>query len=258
MMDGPCCYVIVPLYNEAANLERLVASFRSLEVDLKSRGVTRYIVVDDGSSDGTADIAERLTAGLELRVIRQEKNLGPGLAFATAFQSLADSLRDEDWVVTMEGDNTSRVELVRQMFRRSEEGYDAILASPYMYGGGIVNTTTFRGLLSYGANVFIREVLGIQGILTMSSFFRLYRGSLIRRLQEYYGPSIIERAGFESMIEMLMKMVYLRTPISEIAMVLDTSLRAGKSKMNIRRTILNYLGLVRQKNRWKAIAAGGS
>src|SRR5262249_36921122 len=164
---------------------------------------------------------------------------GPGAAFAAAFTRLTGLLRDEDWVLTMEGDNTSRVELVSQMFVRSAEGYDAILASPYMYGGGITNTTTVRTLLSYGANVFIREILGIQGILTMSSFFRLYRASLIRRLQARYGPGIVERRGFESMIEMLMKMVLMRTPISEVPMVLDTSLRAGKSKMKLLRTMFD-------------------
>ena len=123
-----------------------------------------------------------------------------------------------------------------------------------MYGGGITNTTSLRTLLSYGANVFIREFLGIQGILTMSSFFRLYRGSLLRNLQRHYGPGIVERAGFESMIEMLMKMVYLRTPISEVPMLLDVSLRAGKSKMKVMQTVINYFGLIRHKNRWKSLA----
>ena len=50
-------------------------------------------------------------------------------------------------------------------------------------------------------------------------------------MQEVYGPRIVERHGFENMVEMLMKMVFLGSSISEIAMVLDSSQRSGPSKM---------------------------
>jgi hypothetical protein len=73
-----------------------------------------------------------------------------------------------------------------------------------------------------------------------------------------YGPGIVERKGFESMIELLLKLVMLDCSISEIAMVLDTSRRAGKSKMRIWRTGLNYLTLWRSKGRWMAAVQRGS
>ncbi len=61
----------------------------------------------------------------------------------------------------MEGDNTSRHELLQQMFTRSGEGYDVILASPYMYGGGITNTSTYRVIISHVANAFVKEFIGL-------------------------------------------------------------------------------------------------
>src|SRR5262249_23653995 len=149
------------------------------------------------------------------------------------------------WVATMEGDNTSRHELVLQMLRRTDEGYDVVLASPYMYGGGMINTSFLRTFLSYGANIFMKEILELRGILTMSSFFRLHSGTIIRRLQACYGPGIVERTGFDCMVEMLMKMVYLDVALSEVAMVLDTSRRRGKSKMKIIRSMRDLLTLVR-------------
>ena len=156
----------------------------------------------------------------------------------------------------MEGDNTSRSELVEQMLMRSREGYEMILASPYMYGGTVQNTSLLRTFLSYCANMFMRELLELHGILTMSSFFRLYRGSLIRRMQQIYGPQIVERPGFDCMVEFLMKAVYLRVSLSEVPMVLDTSRRVGKSKMKIMRTIYNLLTLTFRKGKWKAAAHG--
>ena len=63
---------------------------------------------------------------------------------------------------------------------------------------------------------------------------------------------IVERVGFESMVEMVMKMAMMRLAISEVAMTLDSSLRKGKSKMKIVRTIFGYLALWRCKQAWRA------
>ena len=243
-------YIVVPVLNEAPNLERLVAAFRDLNGDLGKKYRLQFLLVDDGSTDGTADKARQLAQGLDLQALSHDRNYGPGRAFATAFEYLAPRLQEDDWVATMEGDNTSRHELLNQMFTRAAEGYDVILASPYCYGGGIQNTTGIRVLLSHFANAFLKECVGIHGIFTMSSFFRLFRGSALKRLQACYGPAIMERRGFEAVVEMLIKMILLKMTISEVAMVLDTSRRAGKSKMKVMRTIRSYLTLFLDRGRW--------
>jgi hypothetical protein len=93
-------------------------------------------------------------------------------------------------------------------------------------------------------------MLGIQGILTVSSFFRLYKGNALIKMQQVYGVEVIERVGFESMLEMVMKMTMLNITISEIAMKVDSSRRMGKSKMKIVKTIFGYLALISKKNQW--------
>lgn len=216
---------------------------------------TRVILVDDGSSDGTADAARSASGGLALTTLVHERNRGPGYAFGTAFGHLADLLGEDDFLVTLEGDNTSRTELLATMFQRAdEEGHDAVFASPYMYGGGILHTRTSRVLMSHVANTFAKELLGLHGLLTVSSFFRLYRGSTLLRLQRCYGPRVIERDGFECMVELAMKMTYLRLSISEVPMVLDTSQRIGSSKLKVSRTALGYLALVLSKREWQSRA----
>lgn len=251
MNENTFFYVIVPLLNESSNVERLIQSFRELNYLLSKDFNTEYIIVDDGSIDDTSTIAKQLSQDLNLIVLNHEKNMGPGYAFGTAFKYLGARLKPDDWIVTMEGDNTSRHELLQQMLIRTREGYDVVLASPYMYGGGIINTSPWRMFLSHIANAFIKEALGIHGILTMSSFYRLYHASVIIKLQSCYGARIIERKGFESMIELLLKMIYLEFKITEVPMLLDTSRRMGKSKMKILRTIFRYLTIWTDKNRWR-------
>ena len=242
--------IVVPVFNEAPNIPTLFAGFRELERELASRFDVRYVLVDDGSGDDTVAVARREAQGLDLTVLEHGVNRGPGAAFATGFAHLATDLREADWVITMEGDNTSRHSLIRQMFTRAAEGFDVVLASPYMYGGGFTQTSFLRKFLSSGANLVVKDLLDIQGILTVSSFFRLYRGAALLRMKRVFGPGIVERVGFESMVEMVMKMVMLRLAISEVAMQLDSSRRLGKSKMKVVRTIFGYLALWRCKAAW--------
>ena len=246
-------HVLVPVFNEAPNIPTLNEAFRALAAELSDRFRLSFIIVDDGSTDETVAVARREAAGLELTVLAHEVNRGPGAAFATGFTHLAGVMASDDWVITMEGDNTSRHELIRQMLTRSNEGFDAIFASPYMYGGGITQTSFIRKLLSGGANLIVKDLLDIQGILTVSSFFRLYRAATLRRMQSVFGPGIVERIGFESMVEMCMKMTMMGITISEVAMVLDSSRRKGKSKMKLLRTIMGYLALWRYKGGWKSM-----
>ena len=247
-------YIVVPVFNEAPNLERLFDGLRAATHEASALDVS-VVLVDDGSSDGTPDLARTLAEGMDLTVLTHDTNRGPGHAFGTAFAHLASRLRPHDLVVTMEGDNTSRTELIGKMLLRAEEGHDAVFASPYMYGGGILHTRATRVLLSHIANAFVKEFFGVHGLLTVSSFFRLYRAECLRRLQECYGERIVERNGYESMVELVMKMVYLGMSISELPMVLDGTRRAGRSKLNIRRTVIGYLSLLGRKRAWRQRAA---
>lgn len=256
-MSTRSLFIVVPVLNEAGNMGRLMKSFQEIAVQFGDKFQVRFIMVDDGSTDGTAELARSLAGNLSFEVLVHEVNRGPGAAFATAFSRLASLMVAGDLVVTTEGDNTSRLELLDQMMTRIREGFDVVLASPYLYGGGILNTATHRVLLSHVANLLVKETLGLHGIATMSSFFRLYRAEILLRLQSCYGPGIVERTGFESMIEMLLKITYLRAGISEVAMTLDTSQRVGKSKMKVVRTALSYLTLWKHRPAWQMQAAPG-
>lgn len=247
----PKLFIVVPVFNEAGNITTLLEAFRGLCDKLTTYQI-HIIAINDGSSDNTGELLEEHGDDLPLKVIAHPTNRGPGVAFATAFTYLANHMTADDWVITIEGDNTSRHELIETMLRRAiEENYDSIFASPYLYGGGVINTTSLRIILSKIANTFVKELLGLTGIMTVSSFFRLYRASALMELQKVYGAAIIERNGFECMIELTLKMMYLRQTISEVAMVLDTSRRHGKSKMKIIRTIRGYLTLYFLKRNWQ-------
>ena len=142
------------------------------------------------------------------------------------------------------------------MLTRSREGYDVIFASPYAYGGAILGTNRTRTIVSHIANSIVKGLLDVRGILTVSSFYRLYRGKAVRALQGHYGSGIIECSGFECMVEVVLKLIYLRMTISEVPMILDGKQRIGRSKMRMTRTALGYLRLFWRKRRWRHVVPG--
>ena len=242
-------HVLLPALNEAGNIERVLADVRAL-------GDARVVLIDDGSTDGTGERAREAAGALDLEVIRHDKPRGPGLAFASGYGHLEGRLAADDLVLTLEADNTSRLELIPTMLRRVEEGSDVVLASPYMYGGGVVHTDPLRVALSHVANSFVKGGMGIRGIFTMSSFYRLRTAAAMTRLQDAYGPGVIERAGFECMVEELIKMMHLGLTISELPMVLDTSRREGRSKMKLVKTSRGYFAVYRLKRKWLSVTPG--
>lgn len=249
-----CLRVIVPLFNEADNVPRLLSSIADSSRELVSAAGSddlKVLCVDDGSRDGTHERLASMCLPFGLTVLRHGINRGPGASFGTAFAHLSAELDPSDLLITMEGDNTSRLDTAAKMLVRIREGHDAVLASPYAYGGGFSNTSAARLLLSHGANSVLKGIVGVHGIHTMSSFFRLYTGGLIARLQGTFGMRILERNGFECMAELLVKMMLIRASISEIAMHLNSGERLGSSKMNVGRTIKGYMSIVRARRRWE-------
>jgi len=243
-------YVIAPVFNEEGNMPRLLADWRTLAARLLPDRFSG-ILVDDGSTDETVACAQRHRADLPVTVLSLSPNQGPGAAFATAFESIAPQLEQGDIVVTTEGDNTSRIDVLCTMIERlKRESLDVVLASPHAYGGGFSDTNGVRMLLSHGGSAFVRTLLGLHGINTTSSFLRAHSASAVLALQARYGARIIERSGFESMVELLIKYVVLQLSVSEVAMKLDSSVRVGESKMKLGKTMVGYLSLLRDRGRW--------
>jgi len=236
-------HVVVPAYNEAGNIGAAIEGIRERVEPL---GLPhRIVVVDDGSSDGTADLCRKASEPLRpVEVLVHPRNLGPGAAFRTGFLHVLRGADPLDVVLTLEGDTTSDpAVLLRMLHRVWEEGDHIVLASCYLYGGGIKGTRLHRVGLSHLANGLMKKTLGLSGLATLSSFYRVYQVSALQAMLRHYGDGFLTSRGFECMVEILYRAARLGLRISEVPMVLDGSRRAGRSKMRVLRTSIAYLRL---------------
>ena len=145
-MPGKRVWVVIAAYNEASVIARVVA-------DVRRRGFST-VLVDDASTDATAEVAERAGAVM----VRHPVNLGQGAALQTGIEFAL--YKGSDVIVTFDGDGQHRAADIAGLVDALEQhGVDYVLGSRFL--GGAVNLPTARRLLLKAATRFTRIISGL-------------------------------------------------------------------------------------------------
>lgn len=233
---------IVPVYNEEKNIGLLLDNTKRFAGE--NNYEYKMVIINDGSTDRTMNILEGYQKNTPIVVLDQKTNKGVGEAFKRGFTYAAEMANDEDIIISKEADNTSDLSILSEMINKVRQGYDLALASCYAKGGGIEGTSFYRKALSRGANFILRISSNMYNVYTFSSFYRAYKGKLIKRAYSVYGDKLIQEKGFACMVELLFKLNKLHINIVEVPMILNSNLRKGKSKMKTFNTTLAYIRLI--------------
>jgi dolichol-phosphate mannosyltransferase len=166
--------VVLPTYNESANIDTVL---RRVRAALPAGSV---LVVDDGSPDGTADIAERIGKELgNVEVMRRHEKSGLGSAYRAGFRWGLE--HGFDACVEMDSDLSHEPEALPELVAPLSEGYELVIGSRYVPGGRIPNWAWHRRLLSRGGNVYASLLLGL-GVADSTAGFRAYAATILRRI----------------------------------------------------------------------------
>jgi dolichol-phosphate mannosyltransferase len=236
--------VMLPAYNESEAmgplLERIAATFKSIP------GPATVLVVDDGSTDGTASAAAAKAEelGLPLQVAAHERNQGLGAALRTGFVAAHRMLGGEGVLVVMDADNTHDPAVIPAMLAKIEGGLDVVIASRYARGGREIGLSPVRRLMSRGASIMLAVFLPVRGARDYSCGYRAYRGSAIARAFDAYGEDLVTEQGFVSSAEILIKIAGLPARVGEVPLVLRYDLKGGASKMKVGQTVGRYFLLM--------------
>lgn len=234
-------HVILPAFNEAESLPPLLARLAGFSETQKISMLAW--VVDDGSTDDTAAIAQRGHSGLDVKLVTHPVNLGLGQALHSGLRSVTDVAGSNDVAVVMDADDTHDVELIATMLEKIDEGADLVVGSRFVDGGDDSTAPAFRRFLSRGAAFVFSTVLPVGGIRDFTSGYRMYRVDLLTRAISHWGERIIEERGFACMVELLLKLRHCHPVVAEVPLVLRYDRKQGASKLKIVRTIFQYLRL---------------
>ena len=221
----------MPTYNERENLERVLSAVRHLGHDV--------LIVDDASPDGTGELADTLAeADSGVRVMHRERKLGIGSAYEDAFRiGLAEGTQ---LFVEMDADGSHRAQDLGAIVDAARGCGGLAIGSRYVRGGRIVGWPAHRLLLSSGANIYTRSLLGLR-VRDCTSGFRCYTRALLSaiRLDE------VVSQGYSFQIEMVHRTVRLGYPVVEVPIQFEDRI-AGASKVSqgeIRRALWTVLRL---------------
>ncbi len=232
-------HLLLPAYNEEESLPRLLDRLSQLEF---SDCFVAW-VVDDGSTDRTADITRRGVPGLDCRLVSHPTNVGLGQAVLSGIQACLREASPQDVLVVMDADDTHGTELLAGMRQWISDGADIVLASRFVDGGDDRTAPPFRRLLSRGASLLFRICLPLDGIRDFTSGYRAYRIDLLQRALQHWGERLVEERGFACMVELLLKLRFFRPQIQEVPLVLRYDRKQGSSKLKLLPTLLQYLKL---------------
>jgi dolichol-phosphate mannosyltransferase len=165
--------VIVPTYNEVENLQRILQRLHT------SVPAADALVVDDGSPDGTGDLAEAMAAGdARVHVLRRPGKGGLGPAYVAGFRWARE--RGYDVVVEMDADGSHAPEQLPRLLDALESA-ELVLGSRYVPGGRVTDWPAHRLLLSRAGNRYTRWALRLP-LSDATGGYRAARGELIDRL----------------------------------------------------------------------------
>jgi dolichol-phosphate mannosyltransferase len=208
-------WVILPTYDEAENLETIVAAV------LAAVPGVRILVVDDASPDGTGEIAEALE-GVE--VLHRPRKSGLGRAYVAGFaHALAAGA---DTVVEMDADLSHDPADLPRLIAPLAAGADVALGSRYVPGGGIQDWDALRrGLSRFGCS-YARRVLGVP-VRDLTGGFKAFRASAL----EVIDYATVRSQGYAFQVELTYRALQRGLRVEEVPIVFRER-EHGDSKMS--------------------------
>jgi dolichol-phosphate mannosyltransferase len=165
--------MVVPTYNESANLELILDRIRVAQPDVD------VLVVDDNSPDGTGGIADRIAArDPQVQVLHRLAKCGLGAAYRHGFAVALE--QGYDVIGEMDADGSHQPEQLHRLLSALAHA-DLVIGSRYVPGGSVVNWPRHRELLSRGGNLYVRLLLGM-AVRDATAGFRVFRRPTLEKI----------------------------------------------------------------------------
>ncbi|HEX7309506.1 polyprenol monophosphomannose synthase [Lentzea sp.] len=239
--------VVIPTYNERDNIGKIVKRLHTALPDV------HVLVVDDGSPDGTGQLADEMAAADDrVHVMHRTEKAGLGAAYVAGFQWALD--RNYGVICEMDADGSHAPEQLHRLLDALPQA-DLVLGSRWVPGGEVVNWPAQRKFLSLGGSLYSRLALGAN-VRDMTGGYRAFRADTLRKLN----LASVASAGYCFQIDLLWRTIELGFRVREVPITF-LEREFGESKMSgniVREALLRVTkwGLRRRGNQLKGLVTG--
>ena len=219
-------WLILPTYNEAENLQAIVTAAGEVLAGAAPDGF-RVLVVDDGSPDGTGQIADGLAAEREwVQVLHRAEKNGIGPAYLAGFRHALD--HGAGCVMEMDSDFSHDPADLARLLAAVHAGAELALGSRYVPGGGVREWGWLRRFVSEGGSTYARWVLGLR-VKDLTGGFKCFRREVLEAIH-FDG---VRSQGYAFQVELTYRAVQAGFRVVEVPIVFRDRQR-GTSKMSWR------------------------
>jgi len=220
--------IILPTYCEAANIENLITTIHSLEIN------PEILVIDDSSPDGTGNIVKKLRESYpNITLLRRPFKAGLGTAITDGFRFFLSQPNPPDYIITMDADYSHNPKDIPKLLQQANKGYDVVIGSRYCREGKVKGWTLARLIISKVANRMTAKLIALP-LNDFTSGFRCYSIKYIRKVL----PKLHSQT-YEIQIETLRQARIHNAKVAETPIIF-TNRKKGKSKLT-KNEILSFL-----------------
>ncbi|MEU7836014.1 polyprenol monophosphomannose synthase [Nonomuraea sp. NPDC049129] len=213
--------IVIPTYNERDNLPLITERVRT------ALPAAHVLVVDDNSPDGTGEIADKLADKDDhVHVLHRAGKEGLGAAYIAAFRWGLDE--GYNVLVEMDADGSHQPEELHKLLEAVSDGADLSIGSRWVPGGKVVNWPVSRELLSRGANIYTRLMLGMS-VRDATAGFRVYRAATLEKI----GLADVESQGYCFQVDLTLRTTRHGLRVVEVPITF-VERTVGTSKMSSR------------------------
>jgi dolichol-phosphate mannosyltransferase len=213
-------WIIIPTYNERENVGPIT------EAALAAVPGVNVLIVDDGSPDGTGELADQMAAANPaIAVLHRQAKQGLGRAYVAAFKELLS--RDADIVIQMDADFSHPARFLPSLVQPLQSGKaDLVIGSRYVKGGVIPKWSLVRRIVSRGGSLFAGTVL-LMPYRDLTGGFKAWRGETLRAID----LDRLNAGGYAFQIETTFRSRLAGARVREVPITFEER-REGNSKMS--------------------------
>lgn len=220
--------VIIPTYNERKNILSLIFSVKKILDECNVN--PSIVVVDDNSPDGTGKILDETSKTMDcLHVLHRKRRMGLGSACKEGFKYAIEKLGGEI-LIQMDADASHNPSYLPKFLEKIYEGYEVVVGSRSIPGGGIIGWSSIRRIISLLANKIAKQICG----LTVNDATSGYKAFTVKAIKKINQKTNCK--GFDFQIETLFWAEKYRLKIVEVPIVF-VNRKEGKSKLTLKETI---------------------
>jgi dolichol-phosphate mannosyltransferase len=233
-------FILLPAYNESKNLKII---FKKIKKYFRNKSELKVILVDDCSKDNTKDLIKK-DHGFKIVYLKHKNNMGLSITMETGLKKIKKIAKKNDYVITLDSDNTHPISLMPKMIKKLNEGNDIVIASRFVQGSKVNGLVYWRSLMSIWAKYIFKIMYPFKNLSDYTCNYRAYRFDCLSKI--FKNKKFFKNEDFNIAAKILLFLIKNKKNLKlvELPFTLSYDYKIGQSKMNILKTIFLTLRLI--------------